>query len=141
MTVELNPTAIVKAYIRKSHILFTMKDYVKAIQAVQEASDHDADKAHAKEIQDQIWKCQQAQFSQTEGESDEDVMQRAMRDPEIAVSFCVKVNNHFWISCIFIEYYDRPCHAINSTTGSEQPSCASRSHEEPRRSSKNQQTN
>ena len=62
-----------------------MRDYVKAIEAVQEAAEHDDAKAHTKEIQDQIWKCQQAQFAQREGESDEDVMQRAMRDPEVAV--------------------------------------------------------
>lgn len=64
-----------------------MRDYVKAIEAVQEAAEHDDAKAHAKEIQEQIWKCQQAQFAQREGESDDDVMQRAMRDPEVAVRF------------------------------------------------------
>lgn len=74
----------VKAYIRKSNVLFTMRDYVKAIEAVQEAAEHDEAKAHTKEIQDQMWKCQQAQFTQREGESDDDVMQRAMRDPEVA---------------------------------------------------------
>jgi stress-induced-phosphoprotein 1 len=82
---QLTICLLVKAYIRKSHILFTMRDYIKAIEAVQEAAEHDESKAHAKEIQEQIWKCQQAQFSQREGESDEDVMQRAMRDPEVAV--------------------------------------------------------
>lgn len=65
--------------------MYTMRDYVKAIEAVQEAAEHDETKAHTKEIQDQIWKCQQAQFTQREGESDDDVMQRAMRDPEVAV--------------------------------------------------------
>jgi stress-induced-phosphoprotein 1 len=62
-----------------------MRDYVKAIEAIQEAAEHDEAKAHTKEIQEQIWKCQQAQFTQREGESDEDVMQRALRDPEVAV--------------------------------------------------------
>ena len=62
-----------------------MRDYVKAIEALQEAAEHDETKAHTKEIQEQMWKCQQAQFSQREGESDDDVMQRALRDPEIAV--------------------------------------------------------
>ena len=76
----------VKAYIRKSQVLFTMRDYIKAIEAVQEAAEHDEANAHSKEIQEQIWKCQQAQFAQREGESDDDVMQRAMRDPEVAVS-------------------------------------------------------
>jgi len=76
---------IVKAYIRKSHILYTMRDYVKAIEVLQEAAEYDDANAHTKEIQDQMLKCQQAQFSQREGESDDDVMQRAMRDPEVAV--------------------------------------------------------
>lgn len=62
-----------------------MRDYIKAIEALQEAAEHDETKTHTKEIQEQIWKCQQAQFAQREGESDEDVMQRALRDPEIAV--------------------------------------------------------
>lgn len=66
-----------------------MRDYIKAIEALQEAAEHDESKAHTKEIQEQIWKCQQAQFSQREGESDEDVMQRAMRDPEVAVSMLI----------------------------------------------------
>jgi stress-induced-phosphoprotein 1 len=62
-----------------------MRDYVKAIEALQEAAEHDDARAHTKEIQDQMLKCQQAQFAQREGESDDDVMQRAMRDPEVAV--------------------------------------------------------
>jgi stress-induced-phosphoprotein 1 len=66
-----------------------MREYVRAIEAVQDASEHDEEKKHTAEIQDQIWKCQQAQFSQRDGESDEDVMQRAMRDPEVAVSMMI----------------------------------------------------
>lgn len=69
-----------------------MRDYVKAIEAVQEAAEHDEAKAHTKEIQEQVWKCQQAQFAQREGESDDDVMQRAMRDPEVAV--CILPAHH-----------------------------------------------
>jgi stress-induced-phosphoprotein 1 len=77
---------LVKAYIRKSHILLTMRDYSKAIEALQEAAEHDDEKKHTTEIQEQIWKCQQAQFSSRDGgESDEELMQRAMRDPEVAV--------------------------------------------------------
>jgi len=73
-----------------------MREYVKAIEAVQEAAEHDDTKAHAKEIQEQIWKCQQAQFTQREGESDEDVMQRAMRDPEVAVCFPLSRRHPPW---------------------------------------------
>ena len=62
-----------------------MRDYVKAIEVLQEAAEHDDANAHTREIQEQMLKCQQAQFAQREGETDEDVMQRAMRDPEIAV--------------------------------------------------------
>lgn len=62
-----------------------MRDYAKAIDAAHEAAGHDETGAHTKEIQDQIRKCQEAQFTQREGESDDDVMQRAMRDPEVAV--------------------------------------------------------
>jgi len=76
---------VVKAYIRKSHVLYTMRDYLKAIEAIQEAEEHDDARAHTKEIQDQMLKCQQAQFTQRQGESDEDVMERALRDPEVAV--------------------------------------------------------
>ena len=52
-----------------------MQDYFKAIEAVQEAAEHDEVNAHSKEIQEQIWKCQQAQFAQWEGGSDDDAMQ------------------------------------------------------------------
>ena len=75
----------VKAYIRKSNILFAMRDYTKAIEAIQEANDHDVDHQHTKEISQQELKCQQALFSQRGAESQEETLQRAMRDPEVAV--------------------------------------------------------
>jgi len=74
----------VKAYIRKSNILFAMREYTKAIEAIQEAVDHDVDHQHTKEISQQEVKCQQALFSQRGEESQEETMQRAMRDPEVA---------------------------------------------------------
>jgi stress-induced-phosphoprotein 1 len=76
----------VKAYIRKSNILVGMRDYTKALEAVQEAEDHDTDGKHKAEIQQQALKCQQALFTERAGESEEDTLNRAMRDPEIAVS-------------------------------------------------------
>lgn len=75
-----------KAYIRKSSILFTMRDYTKAIEAVQEASDHDTERKHTSEISQQELKCQQALFSQRGTETQEETLERAMRDPEVAVS-------------------------------------------------------
>lgn len=81
--IEVDPS-FVKAYIRKSHVLFVMKDYVKAIEAIQQAEDHDTDHKHKAEIQAQMIKCQQAMYSERAGESEEEVLQRAMRDPEVA---------------------------------------------------------
>lgn len=75
----------VKGHIRKSNVLFAMRDFTQAIQAIQEAEEHDTEHKHKTEIQQQIYKCQQELFSQREGESEEETMQRAMRDPEIAV--------------------------------------------------------
>ncbi|KAI0643694.1 putative stress-induced protein STI1 [Trametes meyenii] len=76
--------AFVKAYIRKSHVLFAMRDYTKAIEAVQQAADIDEEKKHTREIQEQVYKCNQAMLTQREDESEEETLQRAMRDPEIA---------------------------------------------------------
>ncbi|KAL7282027.1 hypothetical protein ACG7TL_003494 [Trametes sanguinea] len=74
----------VKAYIRKGHVLFAMRDYTKAMEAVQQAADVDEEKKHTREIQEQMFKIQQALLSQREGESEEETLQRAMRDPEVA---------------------------------------------------------
>ncbi|KAJ6538961.1 activator of Hsp70 and Hsp90 chaperone [Mycena capillaripes] len=76
--------AFTKAYIRKSTILFAMRDYTKAIEAVQEAKDNDPEHKHTREIADQEMKCQQALFSQRGTESQEETLERAMRDPEVA---------------------------------------------------------
>ncbi|KAH9950093.1 activator of Hsp70 and Hsp90 chaperone [Amylocystis lapponica] len=74
----------VKAYIRKSHVLYAMRDYTKAIEAVQQAAEIDTDNKHSREIQDQVVKCQQELFTQRSDENEEETLQRAMRDPEIA---------------------------------------------------------
>ncbi|KAJ7590743.1 activator of Hsp70 and Hsp90 chaperone [Mycena floridula] len=74
----------VKAYIRKSSVLFAMREYTKAIEAIQEATDHDTERKHTAEISQQEMKCQQALFSQRGSESQEETLERAMRDPEVA---------------------------------------------------------
>ncbi|KAL5508107.1 STI1 [Sanghuangporus vaninii] len=74
----------VKAYIRKSNVLFSMKEYTKAIDAIQEAAEHDEDGSHTMEIQQQLMKCNQALSAQRSNESEEETLQRAMRDPEVA---------------------------------------------------------
>jgi stress-induced-phosphoprotein 1 len=77
---------LVKAYIRKSSILFGMREYTRALEAIQQAEEHDPEHKHRAEIQQQSFKCQQALFTQRAGESEEETLNRAMRDPEIAVS-------------------------------------------------------
>jgi stress-induced-phosphoprotein 1 len=74
----------VKAYIRKANILHTMRDYSKALEAIQEASDHDTEHQHTKEISQTELKIQQGLFTQHASESQEETLQRAMRDPEVA---------------------------------------------------------
>lgn len=76
-----------KAYIRKSNVLFSMKDYTKALNAAQMASDIDG-KHHAnassREIQQQKDKIMQALYAERSTETEEETLQRAMRDPEVA---------------------------------------------------------
>jgi len=78
--------SLVKAYIRKSTILHTMREYSKALEALQAASSADTANAHSQEIQAQEFKTQQAMFSQRAGETEEQTLDRAMKDPEVAVS-------------------------------------------------------
>lgn len=65
-----------------------MKEYTKALEAIQLAGD--VDKAseggaqHTREIQAQSSKCMQELYSQRSDESDEQTLERAMRDPEVA---------------------------------------------------------
>lgn len=77
---------LVKAYIRKATILQTMRDYSKALEALQAASSADTANAHAQEIQTQENKIQQALFTQRSDETEEQTLERAMKDPEVAVS-------------------------------------------------------
>ncbi|OSD01795.1 hypothetical protein PYCCODRAFT_476007 [Trametes coccinea BRFM310] len=92
-----------------------MRDYTKAMEAVQQAADVDEEKKHTREIQEQMFKIQQALLSQREGESEEETLQRAMRDPEVAVS-----KNH-----------ERPYHAVHPPASAGQPRRSAGSHEEP----------
>ena len=65
-----------------------MREYTKALEAVQEATDHDTEHKHRSEIAQQELKCQQALFSQQGTETQEETLERAMRDPEVAVCPC-----------------------------------------------------
>ena len=78
----------VKAYIRKSNVLYAMKEYTKALEAIQQADDVDKEqeggaKNHA-EISAHTNKCMQALYAQRANETDEQTLERAMRDPDVA---------------------------------------------------------
>lgn len=69
-----------------------MKDYSKALQSCQIAADLDdaistsgpSKGPNSREIAQQQQKCMQAMYSERSGETDEQTLERAMRDPEVA---------------------------------------------------------
>lgn len=75
--------SFIKAHIRKSVTLLTMKEYSKAMDAIRVAEEMDTDKKHTREIQAQMQKCVLAEFGERDGETDEQRLERAMRDPEV----------------------------------------------------------
>jgi stress-induced-phosphoprotein 1 len=80
--IEADPN-YTKAYIRKSLTLFAMKDYKKAIDTLRKAEEHDPEKKHAKEIATNLQKCVMAEYGERANETDEQRLEKAMRDPEI----------------------------------------------------------
>lgn len=78
----------VKGYIRKANVLYAMKEFTKAMEACQKAEDADnaqeGGAKNAREIQALLSKCMNELYSQRSGESEEETLQRAMRDPEVA---------------------------------------------------------
>lgn len=80
-----------------------MRDYTKALEVIQEATEHDDEAKHTTEIQQQMIKCQNAIMQQRAGETDEEALQRAMRDPEVAVrsnkSQLISRSRSFLASC------------------------------------------
>lgn len=81
--IEVDPK-FVKAYIRKANILLAMKEHAKALEATQEATEHDTDSKNAKEIQQLEYKIQMALYKDRGEETQEQTLERAMRDPEVA---------------------------------------------------------
>ncbi len=78
----------VKGYIRKANVLFSMKEYTKAMEACQKAETVDGEQEggakNTREIQTLQSKCMNELYSQRSGESEEETLKRAMRDPEVA---------------------------------------------------------
>ncbi|KAG7096593.1 hypothetical protein E1B28_004012 [Marasmius oreades] len=81
--IEVDPN-FVKAYIRKVNILLVMKEHTKALETIQEATAHDTDGKNAKEIQQLEYKIQMDLYKERGEETQEQTLERAMRDPEVA---------------------------------------------------------
>jgi hypothetical protein len=78
---------VVKAHIRKASILFALREYTKAIDALDVAREHDeaAGSKSTREIQELAFKLQSAISAQRENETEQETLERAMRDPEVGV--------------------------------------------------------
>ncbi|KAI9047691.1 hypothetical protein LZ554_008401 [Drepanopeziza brunnea f. sp. 'monogermtubi'] len=74
----------IRAYLRKAQAYFGMREYSKCVDVCTEASEVDATKANAREIQQQQEKAYAAMYSARENETEEQTRERISRDPEIA---------------------------------------------------------
>jgi hypothetical protein len=72
--------------LRKATVLLAMKDHSKATEAAFKASDADEEHKHTQEIEQMLTRINVETSSQRAGETEEQTLQRAMRDPEVAVS-------------------------------------------------------
>ncbi|KAJ3743462.1 activator of Hsp70 and Hsp90 chaperone [Lentinula detonsa] len=81
--IEVDPS-FVKAYIRKANVLISMREHTKALEAVQEAELHDEGNKNAAELKQLEYKIQMALYEQRGEETQEQTLERAMRDPEVA---------------------------------------------------------
>ena len=97
-----------------------MRDYTKAIEVIQEAKDQDAEHKHTAEISQQEMKCQQALFSQRGEENQEETLQRAMRDPEVAVSTSNLLGDSRYLTHFVASgHHERSDYATDPTAGTE----------------------
>ncbi|GAA5833454.1 hypothetical protein JCM11251_003499 [Rhodosporidiobolus azoricus] len=80
--IEVDP-GFVKGYIRKSSVLFAMKEFDKAYTAIEQAAEKDTTQSHTREITQQLSRVTSELSSSRAGETDEQTYARAMRDPEV----------------------------------------------------------
>lgn len=81
---HLCTSQFVKAYTRKANVLLSMKETTRALEAVQRAADVDEARAHSKEINDLEAKITRQLYEERANDTEEDVMARAQRDPEVS---------------------------------------------------------
>ncbi|KAF8485366.1 chaperone [Russula ochroleuca] len=78
--------AFVKAHIRKASVLFALREYTKALDALEVAREHDEATGlkSTREIQELSYKIQSGISAQRANETEQETLERAMRDPEVA---------------------------------------------------------
>lgn len=75
--------SFIRAYLRKAQALFAMKEYSRCVDVCNEAHENDKNGKNYREIEQQMQKAMQSQFTAQEGESEEQATERIQRDPEI----------------------------------------------------------
>jgi hypothetical protein len=100
-----------------------------------QATDADAEKKHTREIEEQITKIAMAMQAERANETEQQTLERAMRDPEVAVSIwarcCYRAPTY--CSHVRVEHYERPGHATDPSASAEQPCSSAGPYEEPDR--------
>ncbi|KAJ3109943.1 Hsp90 cochaperone, partial [Physocladia obscura] len=79
---KLDPS-FVKAYVRKASILLAKRDWMKAIDACNEAKEKDVEKKHGVEIDSVLMKAYAGLNEVQSGASREEVLENAMKNPEV----------------------------------------------------------
>jgi stress-induced-phosphoprotein 1 len=94
---------LVKAYIRKANVLFALREYTKALDALDVARETDeaAGSKSVREIQELAFKIQSAISAQRANETEQETLERAMRDPEVGVCLLV-----LFTECRVLTIYD-----------------------------------
>jgi len=112
-------------------VLFAMKEYTRAMEAAGQATEADVEKKHTAEIEGQLMKISQEVYKERSNETEEQTLQRAMRDPEIGVRTNYPPSLICHLSKRHLGHYVRPCDAVNPAAGTNEPGRFARSHEEP----------
>lgn len=123
--------AFIRAYLRKAQALFAMREYNKCIDVCSEATAHDKEGKNGREIEQQMQKALQAQYSAREGETEEQTMERIQRDPDILAILQGKLILDLQ-GDVEVLTCDRPHYAVDSATSQGRPGCFARAHEERR---------
>ncbi|KAI0278562.1 activator of Hsp70 and Hsp90 chaperone [Russula aff. rugulosa BPL654] len=82
--ISVDPS-FVKAHIRKASVLFALREYTKALDALEVAREKDeaTGSKSVREIQELAFKIQSAISAQRANETEQETLERAMRDPEV----------------------------------------------------------